>query len=96
MTVCLILDFPGLTVEDRDAVAREIDWPAQWAEGCYSHGAGSNHGDLRVVELWESREHWERFLRDRLQQGIADALGDRARPPQITEVELERFETEAA
>ena len=96
MPVCLILDFPTLTVEDRDAVANAINWPDQWADGCHAHGAGTYEGHLRVVELWDSREHWERFLAERLQQGINDALGERARPPQITEVEFERFDTLAA
>ena len=92
MPVCLILDFPELSVADRDAVAKEINWPTEWQDGCYAHGAGNHNGGLRVVELWESRDHWEKFLQERLQRGIGEALGERARPPQITEVELERFE----
>ncbi|HVF78759.1 MAG TPA: hypothetical protein VNA28_10710 [Solirubrobacteraceae bacterium] len=92
MPICLILDFPQLSVDDRDAVAKAINWPAEWADGCYAHGAGNADDGLRVVELWESREHWERFLQDRLQRGIGEALGGRARPPQVTEVELARFE----
>ena len=95
MPVCLILDFPGLSVQDRDAVANAIEWPEQWADGCYAHGAGTENGHLRVVELWESRDHWERFLQERLQRGISEALGERARPPQVTEVELDRFDVPA-
>ena len=50
-------------------------------------------GRLRVTDAWESREHFDRFVEDRLQAAIAEAMGDRAEPPQVTEIELHSFHT---
>lgn len=44
-----------------------------------------------VKDLWETRQHFDRFVEDRLQQAIGGALGDRARPPKITKSQLHTF-----
>ena len=42
-------------------------------------------------DVWESRGHFDRFVEERLQQAIGEALGDRAEQPEIIERELHSF-----
>ena len=48
-------------------------------------------GHLVVNDVWETRGHFDRFVEARLQKAMGDAIGDRARPPEIMERELHTF-----
>ena len=64
-------------------------------EGCLVHTAGAlPDGGFRIFDVWESREHFDRFQQDRLMPAIKevviDAGGD-ATPPSMTIYELHSF-----
>jgi hypothetical protein len=42
-------------------------------------------------DVWESRQHFDRFAEARLQAAMSEALGDRASEPEIRERELHHF-----
>ena len=65
--------------------------PAEWPDGLIAHGAHDVDGPLVVNDVWESRGHFDRFGEARLQTAIGEALGDRAREPEIVERELHTF-----
>lgn len=48
-------------------------------EGLIVHAAGPTDEGVRIIDVWESEEAWERFRAERLQQAIA-ALGGPSRP----------------
>ena len=66
MAVGVIFKLPGVTQEQYDEAAQQID-PAGPMEGCLVHAAGPMEGGWRVVEVWESQEAADRFFRERLQ-----------------------------
>jgi len=71
-----------------DAVVAELNLP-QAPEGLLVHTAGFDHdnGVFRILDVWESREHGERFMNERLGPilerlaGEAAARGDDFEPP---------------
>jgi len=72
MAVGLLIRFPGIGTDKYDAVMEELELPLGdagdgWPEGIVSHVAGSTpDGALTVVDVWESQEHLDRFLSERL------------------------------
>ena len=45
--------------------------------------------------MWESRDKYDSFVESRLQSAIGETLGDRARPPEVTERQLHTFQARA-
>ena len=43
---------------------------------------------LRVLDIWESRQQFDRFVESRLQGAMGQAMGDRAEAPEVTEMSL--------
>lgn len=93
MAVGLRLSMPSLTLEDYDKVCEALNFPAEWPDGQIAHGSHEADGHLVVNDVWESRAHFDRFVADRLQGAMGEALGDRASEPEIIERELHSFHT---
>jgi hypothetical protein len=91
MPVGLRLNFPSNTLEDYDKVTEALNFPADWPDGLIAHGSHEADGHLVVNDVWESRGHFDRFVEERLQGAMGEALGDRANQPEIMERELHSF-----
>lgn len=88
MAVCLIVNIPGGTLEQYDQVRQGVGDPL--GEGQISHVAGATDDGICVVDVWESREHFDRFLQGQL----GEQLGRAGVPqPQITEFQVHASET---
>ena len=66
MAVGLIFEVPGVTQEQYDTAAQQVDAGGPMT-GCLVHVAGPMEGGWRVIEVWESQEDSDRFFRERLQ-----------------------------
>ena len=93
MAIGLRLEFSSLGVDDYDKTCRALNFPADWPDGLLAHASTEVDGRLRVHDVWRSRDHFDRFVQDRLQSAIGEALGDRGEQPQVTEIELHSFHT---
>ena len=77
MAELLILEFPGTSRRQYEAVSKELGIdPAtgsgNWPAGLQSHTSGGrSDGALVVVEVWESQEEQAAFLQSRLGPAIA-------------------------
>lgn len=90
----IVVRFPpsGTTKEQyyqvRNALTEAGDWPA---DGAQVHVSFGDESDIRVSEIWESREKFEAFgetLRPRLEEAGIQIAGE----PEVFEVhELDRF-----
>src|SRR4029450_287847 len=68
MAVCVVFEFPGVTVEQYDEACRQMnngrpfrslsEWPVS---GVLSHVAGPTPDGWSVVDVWESEETFHRF-----------------------------------
>jgi hypothetical protein len=88
MAVGLRLSFPENTLDDYDKVCKALNFPKDWPDGIIAHSSHESDGHLVVNDVWESRGHFDRFVQGRLQKAMGEALGDRAREPQIVETAL--------
>lgn len=95
MAVALQLDFSELGLGDYDKTCEALNFPTDWPDGLLAHTALEVDGQLRVLDVWNSRQHFDRFVEQRLQSGMAQALGDRAKEPEIAETEVHRFQAHA-
>jgi heme-degrading monooxygenase HmoA len=82
------------------------DVPASWAdyalvaaalgdhapEGLIVHAAGRTDEGFRILEVWESKEAWQRFRDGRLDRVLREEIGDRATlEPMLREFAVERL-----
>jgi hypothetical protein len=79
MAVAVILDFPGATLEQYDQVIGQLVRamgmkPGTTPPGAIFHWVAGTDDGIRVVDVWDTREQFDRWL-----FGIED-LG----PPQLT------------
>jgi hypothetical protein len=93
MAVGLRLGFSENTLKDYDDVCEALNFPAEWPDGLIAHSSHEADGRLVVNDVWESRQHFDRFVEQRLQAAIGQSLGDRAREPQIVETQLHTVHT---
>ena len=84
MAICRIYEVEGATLDQYDEVDAKLpDLP----EGAKYHVAGAADGGFYVVEVWESREHVERFMQGPLGAEL-QAAG--IPEPKITEFEVHK------
>lgn len=79
-------DMPGVTADDYARVLAELGGAERTARGLVTHVAGAVDGGFRIVDVWESREDWERFNEQHLMPAVR-----RAHPAELLE-QRERFQ----
>ena len=86
MPVGLRVKFVDGTQEQYDAVNEQMGVEDNPPEGLVFHAAGPIEDGWGVIDFWETREHFDRFLAGRIGPAI-EALGDRApqNPPDVKE-----------
>src|SRR4051794_35017029 len=65
MSIAVISEFPGATLEQYEAAGSAMDVQANPPAGILFHAAGVGEGVLRLIEVWESQEALDAFVRDR-------------------------------
>lgn len=85
--ICRIYDVPGATLEQYDQVNERLG--SEKPEGVHVHIAGKTDRGLRVIEVWDSPEHIERYMA----AGLGEALEEFELPePTITEFEVHNLD----
>jgi hypothetical protein len=98
MPVAMIQDWAegGHNTENYDAIVRVMGVRENPPEGMIVHTAGAlPDGAFRIFDVWETREHFERFMQDRLMPAVKEVVGDGgadAPPPTMTMYELHGFQ----
>jgi hypothetical protein len=73
MAVGMIMNFPGVTQEQYDAMLEQLNLGGRMPPGGISHAAGPIEGGWRVVDVRESQEAFDIFFRERLEQAMRNA-----------------------
>ena len=77
----------GLTSEQYNAVGQKLQDGGQWPpDGLLAHVGFGTSGDLKVSEVWESREHMEKFA-ERLMPILQEEGVQFSSEPELIEVE---------
>jgi hypothetical protein len=73
MSTVMVMEWSGVTQEQYNQIMRTLDLDKTPPSGGIFHVAGFNSGTLRVLDLWESQQAFERFQRERLDQAVKKA-----------------------
>jgi hypothetical protein len=94
MAVGIRLKFDGGTQENYDAAHGIMEIDTDPPEGMIVHAAGPVEGGWGVIDFWESREAFDRFVGDRLMPRL-QGLGDRGfpNPPDVREFSVHNLQT---
>ena len=91
MAITMRMEFPA-TTEQYDEVERRLDLENNPPDGLIIHTAAAvGEGMMRVVDVWESAEHFNAFNEERLMALASEVMGDppvdtEPTPPEITEL----------
>ena len=69
MAIAVDLNFPGATADQYDATVKLIGHGAQGTPhvgGALFHWAAVTSDGVRVVDVWDSREQFERFSQEKI------------------------------
>ncbi len=83
MAIGYVIEVPGMTQEQGAAVLRELGLKDTPPPGQVLHIEGPMDGGLRVVDVWESQEAFDAFIRERLApafQRVGLPVPDRLEP----------------
>ena len=72
MPVVMSMEWDGVTPEQYNAARESIDWEGNPPDGAILHVPWFVEGGLRVVDVWESAEDFERFSEERLAPGVQE------------------------
>ena len=86
--VCLMMQFATMDRGKYDEVMKALDWQNTGSpNGLISHMAGPMRVGWGVVDVWETRSDFDRFLRTRLREAF-EQVGARVPEVQMTEFEV--------
>lgn len=79
MTILMQMQWAGVTAAQYDAVRKAVNWENDKPEGGLFHVAALDAQGLRVVDMWETAEQFNRFVERRLMAGVK-AVGITTQP----------------
>ncbi|MSO40493.1 MAG: hypothetical protein EXQ70_01100 [Solirubrobacterales bacterium] len=84
MAVLTTYEFEG-TVEEYDKVGEVLG--AEVPEGLIAHTGVDLGGKMKVVDIWESPEHFAKFGQERLGPAVAEVMGTDGPAPGAPEIQ---------
>jgi hypothetical protein len=79
MPVMMNMQWDGVTAAQYDQVRKIVDWEGKVAEGGLFHVAAFGPNGMRITDLWETAEHFNRFVEKRLMP-VVQELGIPGQP----------------
>jgi hypothetical protein len=73
MAIGIVIEIPGGTKAQYDAVMQKLQLNGRLPTGGLYHVAGPMEGGWRVVDVWESEEAFQRFFQTKLGHAIKEA-----------------------
>jgi hypothetical protein len=85
----------GQGAEQYDAVSEKMGLANQPPEGLIFHSAGELDGRFQIFNVWEAREHFDRFTRERIRPALVAVMGEErvaSMPePEVVEVAIHNY-----
>jgi hypothetical protein len=73
MSTVMLMEWAGVSQDQYNQVMRTLDLDKNPPNGAIFHVAGFNSGNLRVLDVWESQQAFERFQKERLEAAVKKA-----------------------
>lgn len=77
-----LLKFPGGTAEQDDRVVEKLNLGGKAAPGGVFHIASITDEGVQILDVWESKEDFDKFFNERLNP-LLEEEGIKASPPEI-------------
>jgi hypothetical protein len=68
--VVMSMRWTGVTPEQYEQAREVVNWEGDVPDGAVLHVAGFDGDGIRVTDVWESEEHFNRFAESRLMPGV--------------------------
>jgi hypothetical protein len=72
MQTVMLMRWAGVTAEQYEEARSRVDWEGDVPDGAVLHVAGVDGDDLRVTDVWESAEQFQRFVDERLMPAVKE------------------------
>ena len=73
MPTVMLMEWPGMTQDQYNRVMSNLGLDANPPAGAIFHVSGFSEGTLRVLDIWDSQQAFERFQQDRLNAAVQQA-----------------------
>ncbi len=73
MGTVMLMEWPGVTQEQYNRLISDVGLDANPTAGLILHVSGFSEGALRVLDIWDSPQAFERFQKDRLMAAVQNA-----------------------
>ena len=98
MAIVIIQDWPEEETErstaNYDAISQRLrDSGAIPPEGCHLHCAGWTGHGFRIMEIWDEREQFDRFVAEKVMPLVMEMPSGNQQQPEITAYELHSLMT---
>lgn len=70
MSIIMLMHWPEVSKAQYEQARKEINWEGDTPQGAKFHVAWFGEDGFHVLDLWESREDFERFLKQRLTPAV--------------------------
>lgn len=70
MALAYLFEVPDTTLAQYEGVMEMAHPGGRLAPGCLMHIAGPHDGGVRIVDVWESQEVFDAFVREQLQPAL--------------------------
>ncbi|WP_406201349.1 MULTISPECIES: hypothetical protein [unclassified Streptomyces] len=80
MAVVMTFVWPEITPELYDAVRKRVRWEEDSPDGCVLHVAWFAADGFHALDIWESEEHFTRFIASRIEPVLKGELGVKSDP----------------
>ena len=73
MATIMLMHWPEVTKEKYEEVRRDVNWEGNVPQGAKFHVSWFGDDGFHVMDLWDSQQDFETFVRDRLTPGLQRA-----------------------
>ncbi|MET9518031.1 hypothetical protein [Streptomyces sp. NPDC002994] len=80
MAVVMTFSWPEITPDIYDTVRQRVRWEEDSPDGCVLHAAWFVSDGLNVLDIWESEDHFNRFIAERIAPVLKGELGVQSEP----------------
>jgi len=70
MATVMLMHWPEVSLDQYEQARKEINWEGNVPKGAKFHVAWMAKDGFHVLDLWESREDFEKFVQERLMPGV--------------------------
>ena len=67
MAVAIMFEFSGATLDQYDRVVERMNLGGKTAPGGIFHVCGPTENGIRIVDVWESQEVFEKFSKEQIE-----------------------------